>query len=91
MTLRNGIKKQLEKRKEQQGSYLVEAALTLPVFIISVTALILITTIISICEDVSFVTALEMRDINMQVYNQTKSISLCNRLENSVLKNCKKI
>ena len=27
----------------------------------------------------------------MQVYNQTKSISLCNRIENRVLKNCKKI
>ena len=52
--------------KNQRGSYIAEAALTLPVFILCVIALALIIRIIAICENIGFVTAAEARDISIQ-------------------------
>lgn len=46
----------------------MEAALTLPVFIICVLSLALIINIIAICENICFVVSEEMRDINMSAY-----------------------
>jgi len=46
----------------------VEAALTLPVMIVCVTALALIINIIAICENICFVTAREMRDMSIKAY-----------------------
>lgn len=57
--------------KNQRGSYIAEAALTLPVFILCVIALALIIRIIAICENIGFVTAAEARDISLT------RISLC--------------
>ena len=57
--------------KNQKGSYIAEAALTLPVFIICVTAMALIIRIIAVCENIGFVTAAEARDISLA------SVSLC--------------
>ena len=57
--------------KNQKGSYIVEAALTLPVFILCVTALALIIRIIAVCENIGFVTSAEARDISIA------EISLC--------------
>ena len=55
----------------RRGSYIAEAALTLPVFILCVTALALIIRIIAICENIGFVTSAEARDISLA------KISLC--------------
>ena len=57
--------------RNRRGSYIAEAALTLPVFILCVTALALIIRIIAVCENIGFVTALEARDISLS------SVSLC--------------
>ena len=57
--------------RNRRGSYIAEAALTLPVFILCVTALARIIRIIAVCENIGFVTALEARDISLS------SVSLC--------------
>ena len=57
--------------KNRKGSYIAEAALTLPVFILCVTALALIIRVIAVCENIGFVTAAEARDISLA------RISLC--------------
>ena len=62
------LKRIIESRK---GSYIAEAALTLPVFILCVIALSLIVRIIAVCENIGFVTAAEARDISLA------KVSLC--------------
>lgn len=57
--------------KNRKGSYIAEAALTLPVFILCVIALSLIVRIIAVCENIGFVTASEARDISLA------KLSLC--------------
>ena len=54
MNLRKLIKKQepKKKRRSKRGSYLVEAALTLPVFILCIVALALVIRVIGICENI---------------------------------------
>ena len=54
MNLRKLIKKQepKKKRRSKRGSYLVEAALTLPVFILCIVALALLIRVIGICENI---------------------------------------
>ena len=54
--------------RSKTGSYIVEAALTLPVFIICVLSLALIINIITICENICFVVSEEMRDMNLRSY-----------------------
>ncbi len=57
--------------RNRRGSYIAEAALTLPVFILCVIALSLIVRIIAVCENIGFVTAAEARDISLA------KVSLC--------------
>lgn len=57
--------------KNRKGSYIAEAALTLPVFILCVIALALIIRVIAVCENIGFVTAEEAREISLA------KISLC--------------
>lgn len=54
--------------KGRRGSYIVEAALTLPVFVLCVTALALIINIIALCENICFVTAEEVRNMDISAY-----------------------
>ena len=95
MSLRSFIKKEKrwKKLRLKRGSYLVEAALTLPVFILSVIALALLISIISVCENISMVTALEMRDFTTSVSarNYLNSVSLCKQIEKSVSEECEKL
>ena len=79
--------------KSKKGSYLVEAAMTLPLCILSVIALALIINIVSICENISLLTALEMRDcsISMSARNHLQSVSLCTKIENRALNECEKL
>lgn len=66
------LKKLIRSRK---GSYIVEAALTLPVFVVCVTALALIVNIIAICENICFATAEELHEISLASYwEQTENV-----------------
>ncbi|MCI6011579.1 MAG: hypothetical protein PUK54_09515 [Firmicutes bacterium] len=78
----------LRKRMPKQGSYLVEAVLTLPLCILAVVALALIIRIISICQMISFVTACEMKDINLYYRSYMDTVSLCRKIEKSVRNEC---
>ena len=49
-------------KENKKGSYLVEAAITLPILIISICSLILIIKIISLCEAVTFTTSINIID-----------------------------
>ena len=64
------LKKHIRSKK---GSYVAEAALTLPVFIICVISLALIIRITAICENIGFITAEEIRDLDVSAY-QVKSM-----------------
>ena len=55
--------------KCRRGSFVAEAALTLPVFILCVTALALIIRIVAVCENITAVTAGEVRDIDIKAYS----------------------
>ena len=59
------LKKSTKKVKNREGSYIVEASLTLPVFILAVAALLSIIIIISIYENICFATALEMKEATL--------------------------
>ena len=61
------LKKNIRNKK---GSYIVEAALTLPLFIICVAALALIIDIAAICENIGFLTAAEVRDMDVDAYKE---------------------
>jgi len=66
------LKKHIRNRK---GSYIVEAALTLPVFVVCVTALALIVNIIAICENICFAAAEELHEISLASYwEQTETV-----------------
>ncbi len=78
----------VKKLKEKKGSYMVEAALTLPVLILCICALILIIKIISSCENICFITAEEMLDINLGAYKFNDYVSLCNDMEKRIVKDC---
>ena len=71
--------KQLKKRKirRKRGSCLVEASLTLPLFILCVIALALVIRIIAICENIGFTTCGEMRKIGLNAYQNLNVVSLC--------------
>ena len=67
--------------KNKKGSYVVEASITLPIFIICVCAIILIIRVIAICENVTFVTAKELINTSFGYFNNINKISLCVKLE----------
>ncbi len=52
----------------KKGSYLVEAAMSMPVFILCIVAIALIINIIAICENISFVSARELHQIAAAAY-----------------------
>lgn len=54
----------------------MEAALTLPVFIVCVLSLALIINIIAVCENICFTVSQEMRDMNLQAYWQQSEAAM---------------
>ena len=72
------------RRKNFDGSYIVEAGLTLPVFIICVVALALIINVITICENIGFVTSMEIKDLDLKARILEVPISVKGSIENSV-------
>lgn len=79
-------KNMTEKAREKKGSYIVEAALTLPVLILCLCAMVLIIRIISSCENICFITAKGVLDINLGAYKFNDYVSLCNDMEKRVRK-----
>lgn len=79
------LKKRI-KKFNKNGSYITEAAITLPVLIIAVCALALIIRIVAVCESICFVTANEVRETSLEAYNKIPSVSLCKSIETEVLK-----
>ena len=71
------LKKHISVLRKKQGSYIVEASLSLPIFIICVVSLALIVKIITVCENIGFVSACEMRNIDLMAYKAETSLSLC--------------
>ena len=55
----------------------MEAALTLPVFILCIVALALVIRVIGICENISYVTCQETRKIALNSYHDLNAVSLC--------------
>ena len=51
--------------QSRRGSYIVEAAMSLPVFILCIIALALVIRIIAICENIGFVSAAEIKEIDL--------------------------
>ena len=70
-------------KNSKRGSYLVEASITLPIFIISVCSLILIIRIVSLCENITFITSTNMMDAIFGHYNRVNLITLCKDIEDS--------
>lgn len=84
--------RQISKRRSKQGSYFVEAALTLPVLVLCVVALALLIEIVATCEQVSLSTAHTMREIDMLAYKKMDSASLCKlKIGNRVRGDCEKL
>ena len=54
--------------QSRRGSYIVEAAMSLPVFILCIVALALVIRIIAICENIGFVSAAEIKEIDLTAY-----------------------
>ena len=66
-----------EKVFDRKGSYIVEAAIFLPILILSVSALILIIRITGICENICFSTAQDVIKMDLEAYKYKNSVSLC--------------
>lgn len=76
---------------DRKGSYLTEAALTLPVMILSFAALALIVNIIASCEAIGFVTSCQMKKhllVDGSIFN---TVSLCRSLEAEVSEECPQV
>ncbi len=74
------LKKNMLNRNKK-GSYLVEAAITLPILIISICSFILIIKIITICESITFVTSTSLIDAMFSYYNDFNVITLCSEVK----------
>ena len=73
---------------ERKGSYIVEAALSLPVLIICVCAIILIIRIYAICEELCFTSADKMKELCIESFMSIKTVSLCSELKTAFSDSC---
>ena len=73
-----------EKVFDRKGSYIVEAAIFLPILILSVSALILIIRITGICENICFSTAQDVIKMDLEAYKYKNSVSLCKETEDRI-------
>lgn len=73
-----------EKVFDRKGSYIVEAAIFLPILILSVSALILIIRITGICENICFSTAQDVIKMDLEAYKYKNSVSLCKETEERI-------
>lgn len=68
----------------KKGSYIVEASIVLPILIICISSLIMVIRIISVCENITFVTAKSLIESVFGYYDKFNEISLCMEIENSI-------
>lgn len=73
-------------RNDKKGSYYSEAALTLPLFILSVVALALIIVIITVSENIGFILARTTHEIDMEASLIRAPILVENRIKTQELK-----
>lgn len=90
MNLRKHIKhiggKVKNALRSRGGSYIVEAAMSLPVFILCIVALALVIRIIAVCENIGFVSEAEIKEIDLTAYKVEKTYPLAKTmLKESVL------
>ena len=69
----------------KRGSYILEAALTLPVLIICVVSLVLVVKIAAVSEGVCFTAARELREQSLRACSYITDVSLCKNMEKQVL------
>lgn len=80
------MRRKLRSPLDKTGSYITEAAMSLPVLILCIIALALIIRIIAVCENISFVTAREIKDIDLAAYRAESSYGIGKiAIEESVL------
>lgn len=84
-------KQKRKKRVGRKGSYMVEASMTLPVFILAIVALSLLIQIISACEMIGHITAQEVREADLKASYSIQAVSLCNRMEADMRSQCEKV
>ena len=71
-------------KESRRGSYLVEASLTLPIYILGITALALIISITAFCETAGFVISREMKEDSYSEKKLVSSISLSRNIISGV-------
>lgn len=84
MDMKKVLKNIIEKRT-RKGSCIIEAAISLPILIICVCAMTLIIRIAAVCEGIWFAEADEIMQAGLEAYNKKIKVSLCERIEKSVL------
>lgn len=83
MNLKKNIK--IKSIWNKAGSYITEAAMSLPILILCIIALALVIKIIAICENIGFVTAAEVKDIDIAAYHvENTYLTAKTAIENSV-------
>lgn len=70
--------------RDKRGSYILEAAIILPVLIICICSLISIIRIVGICENITFVTSKHLLNTVVTYYNEFNEISLCYEVEKDI-------
>ena len=68
----------------KRGSYILEAAIILPMVIICICALISVIRIVGICENITFVTSKHLLDAAITYYNEFNEISLCSEVTEDI-------
>ncbi|MCI8610073.1 MAG: hypothetical protein HFE73_10550 [Firmicutes bacterium] len=77
--------------RNKQGSYLVEATLTLPVFVLAVIALAFLIEIVGICEEIGHITAREVKENALITEQSMSAMALSGQIEEQVKKRCEKL
>lgn len=85
------MKRMKVKKTDRKGSYLTEAALTLPLMILSFAALALIVNIIASCENIGFVTSCQMKKHLLFDGSIFNTVSLCRNLEAEISEQCPQV
>ncbi len=77
--------KNVTTERNRKGSYLVEASLTLPVFILSAAALAMVIHLIAVCETIGYVMSREIKENLLLDAGILNHVSLCRTIEDGVI------
>lgn len=87
MILKKATEK-IKQNKTKRGSYIVEAALTLPVLFVAILCLSSLIQIISLCESIGHVAATGLKEASFNENRLFNTVSLCNEIENGLEAEC---